>query len=109
MGLPGSAYYATDAQRFGVSTAHQCRPEWQVVDAARKAKAKHARALRGRFYAQRSEAMVAALQAKKELTAERRLDSLFGQRLRYNTNIALENHAQLRRFGDRAYDGLGNG
>mmetsp|Transcript_8519 Transcript_8519/g.22453 ORF Transcript_8519/g.22453 Transcript_8519/m.22453 type:complete len:223 (+) Transcript_8519:145-813(+) len=96
MGIPGSAHYASETQRFGATVSHQAVPEFQMLDAAHKARVKQAKALRTAYYTQRSEAISAALQSKKERLAEKRLDSIFDQRLRYNTSVAMENCAKLR-------------
>ena len=51
-----------------------------------------------RANAQRAEAMVSSLQSKKDRMAEKRIDSLFQQQLRYNTSVAKENCAKLRHW-----------
>jgi len=80
MGVPGSSSYASDAQRFcGGSISLDSKPEFQVADETRKARSKHTRDLRNGYYLQRSQAISAALQAKSENSAERRLNSAFEQ------------------------------
>mmetsp|Transcript_6228 Transcript_6228/g.13763 ORF Transcript_6228/g.13763 Transcript_6228/m.13763 type:complete len:102 (+) Transcript_6228:3-308(+) len=93
---PGAPCHISDAARVAPSVSHQLRPDWQVVDAERKAQRTHARAERNRYYHQRTAAMAAYLGTRKEQAAERLFNGNLERHTRYVTSLASAGHAFLR-------------
>ncbi|KAL3893299.1 MAG: hypothetical protein SGPRY_014328 [Prymnesium sp.] len=113
LALPGSASYVSEKQRFAKGVSLDEKPEFQAADEAHRTRAKQAKDERNRYYLQRTEAvshmhcmpcgtplpyvqLTKNLQSKQDASAERRLDALFEQRVRYNSAIALEQRATLK-------------
>ena len=93
---PGSSHFLPDEERYGPSVGHQLVPQWQLADAAKRAKRVGVRREQMRYHTQRQEAVAAARQRAFESGHDARLDSLVAQQQRYMHAVATENKAFLR-------------